>query len=98
MLLVKRELESWNETFSLEAVPHDPIAFSYWVVSSLPLDDSMKITLLAVNSAIQRLRDELDLMRAVRYFYRMLRVHSADLNPNIVKTQNNQKCHHAFST
>jgi len=60
-----RELQSWNETFSLESMPRDPIAFSYWVVSSLPLDDSMKITLLAVNSAIQRLRAELHIMRAV---------------------------------
>jgi len=63
--MVKRELQSWNETFSLESMPHDPIAFSYWVVSSLPLEDSMKLTLLAVNSAIQRLRAELHIMRAV---------------------------------
>ena len=67
MSLVTRELQSWNETFSLESMPHDPIAFSYWVVSSLPLEDSMKLTLLAVNSAIQRLRAELHIMRAVRY-------------------------------
>ena len=58
-------MHSWNETFSLESMPHDPIAFSYWVVSSLPLDDSMKLALLAVNSVIQRLRAELHLMRAV---------------------------------
>jgi len=66
MSLVRRELRSWNESFSLESMPHDPLAFSYWVVSSLPLDDSMKITLLAVNSATQRLRAELHVMRAVR--------------------------------
>ena len=65
MSLITRELQSWNETFSLESLPHDPIAFSYWVVSSLPLDDSMKLTLLAVNSAVQRLRAELHIMRAV---------------------------------
>jgi len=50
-------------------MPHDPIAFSYWVVSSLPLDDSMKITLLAINSATQRLRAELHLMRAVGFLF-----------------------------
>jgi len=66
MSLVRRELQSWNESFSLETLPHDPIAFSYWVVSSLPLDDTMKLTLLAVNSTIQRLRAELHIMRAVR--------------------------------
>jgi len=65
MSLVKKELQSWNETFSLESMPHDAIAFSYWVVSSLPLEDSKKITLLAVNSAVQRLRAELHIMRAV---------------------------------
>jgi len=46
-------------------MPHDPIAFSYWVVSSLPLDDGVKLTLLAVNSVVQRLRAELHIMRAV---------------------------------
>ena len=67
MSLVTKELHSWNESFSLESMPHDPIAFSYWVVSSLPLEDSMKLNLLAVNSAIQRLRAELHLMRMVGF-------------------------------
>jgi len=65
MFLVRRELLSWNESFSLESLPHDPTAFSYWVVSSLPMDDHMKITLLTVNSAVQRLRAELHIMRSV---------------------------------
>jgi len=69
MSLVRRELQSWNETFSLESMPHDPIAFSYWVVSSLPLDDNMKLKLLSVNSVVQRLRAELHIMRTVRFSF-----------------------------
>ena len=84
MSLVRRELQSWNETFSLESMPHDPLAFSYWVVSSLPLDDSMKITLLAINSAVQRLRAELHVMRAVSFFVCSLKISNKNTSALII--------------
>ena len=65
-------------------MPHDPLAFSYWVVSSLPLDDSMKITLLAINSAVQRLRAELHVMRAVSFFVCSLKISNKNTSALII--------------
>lgn len=39
--------------------------FSYWVASKLPLEDKQRIALLKVESAVQRLRAELNLLKEV---------------------------------
>ena len=63
---VKRELTSWNETLQVNKLPKDPTAFSFWVASNLPLDDHMKIRLLTINCAVQRLRYQLNILQKVR--------------------------------
>ena len=62
---VKKELYSWNETLQPEHMPKDPSEFSYWVAGNLPLDDGLKLHLLRIDSAIQRLRCELSIMQKV---------------------------------
>ena len=47
-------------------MPSEPVEFSYWVAGNLPLDDSMKLHLLRIDSAIQRLRCELNIMQKVQ--------------------------------
>ena len=65
MQRVKKELHSWNETLKEETMPHDAVEFSFWVAGNLPLDDRMKIYLLNIDSAVQRLRCELSIMQRV---------------------------------
>lgn len=46
-------------------MPSEPIEFSYWVAGNLPLDDMLKLSLLRIDSAVQRLRCELNIMQKV---------------------------------
>ncbi|XP_032640073.1 protein cereblon isoform X3 [Chelonoidis abingdonii] len=59
---VKRQLHEWDENLKDESLPSNPIDFSYRVAACLPIDDSLRIQLLKIGSAIQRLRCELDIM------------------------------------
>ncbi|XP_078678417.1 protein cereblon-like [Branchiostoma floridae x Branchiostoma belcheri] len=63
MELVKRELYSWNDTLQENIMPNNPSDFSFWVAASLPLDDGLRLHLLSINSAVQRLRCELSIMQ-----------------------------------
>ncbi|PIK49821.1 hypothetical protein BSL78_13323 [Apostichopus japonicus] len=64
MFHIKSELRSWYEgSMSLDAVPASAVDFSYWVASKLPLEDKQRIALLKVESAVQRLRAELNLLK-----------------------------------
>ena len=65
MQQVRDELASWNETLRPEQVPTDPTELSFWVAGNLPLDDNLKLHLLTIDSAIQRLRCELSIMQRV---------------------------------
>ena len=67
MRRVRAEMKSWNESLRDEMMPQDPVDFSYWLAGNLPLDDAMKIQLLRIDSAIQRLRCELNIMQRVSY-------------------------------
>ena len=67
MTKVREELQSWNETLKEENMPKDPTDFSFWVAGNLPLDDGLKLHLLRIDSAIQRLRCELSIMQRVRF-------------------------------
>ncbi|XP_072027425.1 protein cereblon-like [Amphiura filiformis] len=61
---IKSELRSWYEdSLTLEKVPANPVDFSYWVASNIPLDDNQRLGLLEINSAVQRLRRILDLLK-----------------------------------
>uniref|UniRef100_A0A8C9L7T9 Protein cereblon n=1 Tax=Pavo cristatus TaxID=9049 RepID=A0A8C9L7T9_PAVCR len=59
---VKRQLHEWDENLKDESLPTNPIDFSYRVAACLPIDDALRIQLLKIGSAIQRLRCELDIM------------------------------------
>ncbi|XP_067136121.1 protein cereblon [Centruroides vittatus] len=56
---IRNELQGWNHT---EGIPQNPTEFSFWVAGNLPLDDTLRLNLLAFNSAIQRLRYELSIL------------------------------------
>lgn len=66
MQQVREELRSWNDTLKPDLMPRDPVDFSFWVAGNLPLDDNMKLHLLRVDSAVQRLRCQLSIMRKVQ--------------------------------
>lgn len=66
MKRIKTELKKWNDTLRPENLPKDPIKLSYWVTQNIPLDDSLKLHLLSINNAIQRLRCALHIMDKVR--------------------------------
>ncbi|XP_015496659.1 protein cereblon isoform X3 [Parus major] len=59
---VKRQLHEWDENLKDESLPSNPIDFSYRVAACLPIDDALRIQLLQIGSAVQRLRCELDIM------------------------------------
>uniref|UniRef100_UPI0035CD3D9F Protein cereblon n=1 Tax=Homo sapiens TaxID=9606 RepID=UPI0035CD3D9F len=59
---IKKQLREWDENLKDDSLPSNPIDFSYWVAANLPIDDSLRIQLLKIDSAIQRLRCELDIM------------------------------------
>ena len=68
MRQVKEELKSWNDTLRPENLPREPTDFSYWVAGNLPLDDGLKLHLMTIDSAEQRLRCELSIMKRVMVF------------------------------
>jgi hypothetical protein len=46
-------------------LPNDPAELSYWVAQALPLLDEQRLSLLQINSPIQRLRWELCVLEKV---------------------------------
>nr|CAD7449307.1 unnamed protein product [Timema bartmani] len=48
------------------SIPTDPIDLSYWVAQNLPLSDEQRLTVLKLDSAIQRLRWELNALQKIR--------------------------------
>ncbi|KAG8436081.1 hypothetical protein GDO86_007256 [Hymenochirus boettgeri] len=59
---VKHQLHEWDENLRDDSLPANPIDFSYRVAACLPIDDALRIQLLQIGNAIQRLRCELDIM------------------------------------
>ncbi|XP_021332510.1 protein cereblon isoform X1 [Danio rerio] len=62
MSRVKKQLHEWDENLKDESLPTNPTDFSYRVAACLPIDDALRLQLLKIGSAIQRLRCELDIM------------------------------------
>ncbi|KAF4527052.1 hypothetical protein B566_EDAN001602 [Ephemera danica] len=52
---------------SLLVTPDCPVALSFWVAQSLPLVDIQRVSLLQINSSIQRLRWELSFLSQCRW-------------------------------
>ncbi|CDQ74716.1 unnamed protein product [Oncorhynchus mykiss] len=59
---VKRQLHEWDENLKDDSLPTNAIDFSYRVAACLPIDDALRLQLLKIGSAIQRLCCELDIM------------------------------------
>lgn len=59
---MKKKLYKWNETIEADKLPNDPVDLSFWVCKNLPLDDSQRLNLLSLDSAVQRLRCALSIM------------------------------------
>lgn len=62
---IKEELLSWTSSVNIKSMPKDPVEFSFWVASNLPLDDSLKVMLLTRNCMVQRLRCEMSILERV---------------------------------
>lgn len=62
---IQKQLREWDENLRDDSLPSNPIDFSYRVAACLPIDDALRIQLLRIGSAIQRLRCELDIMNKV---------------------------------
>jgi len=56
------EIYSWNSNLNVDSIPTDPTGFSHWITANLPLTNEMKIELLEIDSAILRLRRQIELM------------------------------------
>uniref|UniRef100_A0A3P9LUN6 Protein cereblon n=1 Tax=Oryzias latipes TaxID=8090 RepID=A0A3P9LUN6_ORYLA len=65
MRRVKKQLHEWDENLKDDSLPSNAIDFSYRVAACLPIDDALRLQLLQIGSAIQRLRCELDIMDRV---------------------------------
>uniref|UniRef100_A0A8C6LW20 Protein cereblon n=1 Tax=Nothobranchius furzeri TaxID=105023 RepID=A0A8C6LW20_NOTFU len=59
---VKKQLHEWDENLKDDSLPTNAVDFSYRVAACLPIDDALRLQLLKIGSAIQRLRCELDIM------------------------------------
>ncbi|CAL8382287.1 unnamed protein product [Boreogadus saida] len=59
---VRKQLHEWDENLKDDSLPTNVIDFSYRVAACLPIDDALRLQLLKIGSAIQRLRCELDIM------------------------------------
>lgn len=62
MSRVKKQLHEWDENLKDDSLPTNVVDFSYRVAACLPIDDALRLQLLKIGSAIQRLRCELDIM------------------------------------
>ncbi|GAB6029916.1 hypothetical protein CHUAL_005615 [Chamberlinius hualienensis] len=61
---LKKEISGWNSHLPLDTSPSDPIKFSYWVAANMPINDFLKMKLLSLHNAIQRLRAELAILKS----------------------------------
>ncbi|UYV67156.1 CRBN [Cordylochernes scorpioides] len=61
MARIQEELQGWHRRSPDQST--SPTDFSFWVAANLPLDDTMRLNLLAFNCATQRLRCELSILR-----------------------------------
>jgi len=56
------EIYSWHSNLNADTIPVHPTDFSHWITANLPLTNEMKIELLEIDSAILRLRRQIELM------------------------------------
>ena len=74
MARIKQELTSWKADLNTEKLPDDVTEFSYWVTHNLPLDNGNRHLLLKMNSPVERLRKQLDLIQKVQYISILLHI------------------------
>lgn len=66
MSQIRDELNKWGglNLASVSSIK-SPEHLSYWLAANLPISDTDKIEILTLNSCIQRLRKEINLMKKV---------------------------------
>lgn len=69
---VKKELYRWNSSYVPERLPSHPVELSYWVIQNLPLDDDLRLNLMGIDSAVQRLRCSLSIVQKVQTLCKVL--------------------------
>lgn len=69
---VKKELYRWNSSYIPERLPSHPVELSYWVIQNLPLDDDLRLNLMGIDSAVQRLRCSLSIVQKVQTLCKVL--------------------------
>lgn len=69
---VKKELYQWNSSYVPERLPSHPVELSYWVIQNLPLDDDLRLNLMGIDSAVQRLRCSLSIVQKVQTLCKVL--------------------------
>ena len=57
-----KEIYSWHSNLIVDTIPITPTDFSYWITANLPLTNEMKIELLEIDSAVLRLRRQIEFM------------------------------------
>ena len=65
-MLIINEMREWNQQLEEKRCPVGASDFSFWVITNLPLSDNLKLQLLRINSAVQRLRFEYQLLQKVK--------------------------------
>jgi len=70
LLISQHVLDELRRTIFIDGktaaiIPRDPIDLSYWIIQNLPLEDSQRLQLLAINNPNQRLRAELSILQKV---------------------------------
>lgn len=76
---VKKELYQWNSSYVPERLPSHPVELSYWVIQNLPLDDDLRLNLMGIDSAVQRLRCSLSIVQKVQTLCKVLYLLCTDL-------------------
>jgi len=59
------ELKEWNQRLQEKQCPFGATEFSFWVITILPFSDDRRLQMLRLESAVERLRYELQLLREV---------------------------------
>lgn len=76
---VKKELYQWNSSYVPDRLPSHPVELSYWVIQNLPLDDDLRLNLMGIDSAVQRLRCSLSIVQKVQTLSKVLYLLFTDL-------------------
>lgn len=64
MAKIGDELDACNSTLNASGRSKGALDYSFWLMANLPMDDQLKLSLLAMNNTIERLRAELLILKS----------------------------------